>query len=51
MARLDKFFGDRLYKSSAVAEVGDRLFTMYMRRKVGAVVSLGGGAGFQSDTT
>jgi len=34
------FLGDRLYKSSAVAKMDDRLATIYMGRKVGAVVTL-----------
>jgi len=38
-----RFLGDRLYKSSAVAEMGDRLATIGMGRKWGgAAVGRGG---------
>jgi len=33
----DNVLGDRLYKCSAVAEMGDRLATIAMGRKLGAV--------------
>jgi len=46
------FLGDRLYKSSAVAEMGDRLATIEMGRKVAVAVplSVGGGAGSPFNT-
>ena len=34
-----KFLGDRLYKGSAIAEMGDHLAAINKDRKVGAVVS------------
>jgi len=40
----------RKYKSLAVAEMGDRLATIDMGRKLGAVPPFGGGAGFPSST-
>jgi len=41
---------DNRNKSSAVAELGDRLATTDMDRKVGAVVPLSAGDGFPSNT-
>jgi len=39
-----------IYKCSAVAEMGDRLVTIHVGRKLGALPFFGGGAGSQSNT-
>ena len=44
------FFGDRLCKCSAVAEMGDRLSTIDIGRKLGALPLLGRGAGSSCNT-
>jgi len=40
-----RVLGDRLYKSSAVAEMGDRLATIDISRKLGAMPLLAGELG------
>ena len=43
--RLSNIFGDRLYDCSAIAEMGDRLATIDIGRKLGAVPLWAGDVG------
>jgi len=45
---MPRFLGDRLYKCSTVAEMGDHLATINMGRKVGEACAIFGKAAFHS---